>query len=45
MLGELYNGRTSSMKVWLCTVAYDISVLLVERMNMGENYAFSCAVP
>lgn len=44
VLDELVNDRAFSMRVWLYTVAYDVSVLLVGRMNMGENWTFSCAV-
>lgn len=37
VLDELVNGNTFIMRVGLYTVAYDISVLLVGSMNMGEN--------
>lgn len=37
VLDDLVNGRTFSMRVWLYTVVYDVCVLLVGRMNMGEN--------
>lgn len=44
VLDELVNDRTFRMRVWLYTVAYDGPVLLVGRMNMRENWTYSCAV-